>query len=157
MSAQMVLCSGQGHGLSAQMALCSGQGQGLSAQMVLCSGQGHGLNTHKKRKAKMKSIGLLDSKGPQCQSFKPHRRNTQLQHCVSFQGQQTQARLPPYYQDLHSCSLPLTFVISFPFLPCFHCHFSFLLNVLPMALLNAYHHPLVFVCYSNCLLCTFPT
>lgn len=36
----------------------------MSEEMVLCSGKGYGLNTQKKRKVRMKNIGLLYSKGP---------------------------------------------------------------------------------------------
>jgi len=36
-----------------------------------------------------------------------------------------------------------------------HCHFFFFPHVLPMALLNAQHHPLLLVYYLNCLICTF--
>lgn len=120
--------------------------------MVLCSGKGHGLNTQKKRKVRMMKIGLLYSKGSKYQSFKPTHQDMQLQSCDPVQDPDTKTLLPPYH--LHTCSVPLTLFICFPFLP-WSSLSPFLPHVLPMALHNAQHHPLLLVYYLNCLICTF--
>lgn len=110
--------------------------------------------THKRRKKWWwRTLVCYTQKGPSTRVLKLSIRKCNCRDATQFRIQRHRLSFLPaifilvLFLLLYSSTSPSSYVL--------HCHFSFFPHVLPMALLNAQHHPLLLVYYLNCLICTF--